>query len=201
MTQRDAPVQPNESRELHALRVMARVMGWCVSSANSGGHSGRSYHFADGTDGKGLAVDLVHPAGPGWDSEELLRINEEIVQFIPFRLIRELIYSGPGNICVRNGKVVVGAAAFGAPVMSRHHNHVHLAVALGFQYSGGTMPADDPNRMNVNAPVVGMAATPTGKGYWLVCADGGVFAFGDATYLAGLEYVKPDDREWLPKKA
>ena len=28
-----------------------------------------------------------------------------------------------------------------------------------------------------------MAATPTGRGYWLVGADGGVFAFGDAELL------------------
>jgi hypothetical protein len=27
-----------------------------------------------------------------------------------------------------------------------------------------------------------MAATPDGKGYWLVASDGGVFAFGDATF-------------------
>ena len=27
-----------------------------------------------------------------------------------------------------------------------------------------------------------MAATPDGKGYWLVANDGGVFAFGDATF-------------------
>jgi hypothetical protein len=27
-----------------------------------------------------------------------------------------------------------------------------------------------------------MAATPTGHGYWLVAADGGIFAFGDAAF-------------------
>ena len=27
-----------------------------------------------------------------------------------------------------------------------------------------------------------MAATPDGKGYWLVASDGGVFAYGDAPY-------------------
>src|SRR5437763_1653439 len=31
-----------------------------------------------------------------------------------------------------------------------------------------------------NKPIVGMAATPTGAGYWLVASDGGIFAFGDA---------------------
>src|ERR1019366_2666878 len=34
----------------------------------------------------------------------------------------------------------------------------------------------------LNAPIVSAAATPTGGGYWLVGADGGVFAFGDAGY-------------------
>jgi peptidoglycan recognition protein len=61
----------------------------------------------------------------------------------------------------------------------------------------GTVP-DDPNRINSNAPVTGIAATPTGKGYWLVAADGGVFAFGDAGFYGNIEYVKPDDRAWLP---
>lgn len=34
----------------------------------------------------------------------------------------------------------------------------------------------------MNAPVVGVAFTHTGKGYWLLGEDGGVFSFGDATY-------------------
>ena len=33
-----------------------------------------------------------------------------------------------------------------------------------------------------NAPVVGMASTPDGSGYWMVGSDGGVFAFGDAGF-------------------
>jgi len=35
---------------------------------------------------------------------------------------------------------------------------------------------------HLNAPLVGMAATPDGNGYWEVASDGGVFAFGDATF-------------------
>ncbi|MHB8221203.1 MAG: hypothetical protein ACYDHU_12935, partial [Acidimicrobiales bacterium] len=34
----------------------------------------------------------------------------------------------------------------------------------------------------LNAPVVGIAATPTGQGYTEVAADGGVFAFGTAGF-------------------
>ena len=35
---------------------------------------------------------------------------------------------------------------------------------------------------HLDQPIVGMAATPDGKGYWLVAADGGIFAFGDAAF-------------------
>ncbi|MCU1485101.1 MAG: hypothetical protein JWN67_1847 [Actinomycetia bacterium] len=31
-------------------------------------------------------------------------------------------------------------------------------------------------------PIVGLAATPSGRGYWLVASDGGVFSFGDAAF-------------------
>ncbi len=34
----------------------------------------------------------------------------------------------------------------------------------------------------LNKPVVGMATTPSGGGYWMVAGDGGVFAFGDAGF-------------------
>ena len=38
-------------------------------------------------------------------------------------------------------------------------------------------------RAHLNKPIVGMAATPDGDGYWLVASDGGVFAFGDAGFF------------------
>ena len=34
----------------------------------------------------------------------------------------------------------------------------------------------------LRAPIVGMDSTPSGKGYWLVATDGGVFCFGDAKF-------------------
>ena len=46
----------------------------------------------------------------------------------------------------------------------------------------------------LNQPMVGMAATPTGKGYWTVAADGGIFAFGDAAFhgsMGGTTLNKP----------
>jgi hypothetical protein len=40
--------------------------------------------------------------------------------------------------------------------------------------------------------VVGMAATPTNRGYWMVAADGGIFTFGDATFHGSLGGIHLD---------
>ena len=37
--------------------------------------------------------------------------------------------------------------------------------------------------LHLNKPIVGMAPTPDGGGYWLVASDGGIFAYGDAALL------------------
>ena len=37
-------------------------------------------------------------------------------------------------------------------------------------------------KLALNGPLVGMAATPSGNGYWLLARDGGVFGFGDAVF-------------------
>jgi len=38
-------------------------------------------------------------------------------------------------------------------------------------------------RLALAAPVVGISATPSGSGYWLVASDGGIFTFGDARFF------------------
>ena len=39
-----------------------------------------------------------------------------------------------------------------------------------------------PGGIHLNKPVVGMAATADGGGYWLVASDGGIFTYGDAQF-------------------
>jgi hypothetical protein len=48
--------------------------------------------------------------------------------------------------------------------------------------------------VRLNAPMVGMARTPTGNGYWCVASDGGIFAFGDAPFdgsMGGTRLAQP----------
>jgi hypothetical protein len=37
--------------------------------------------------------------------------------------------------------------------------------------------------VHLTQPIIGMAATPDGQGYWLVASDGGIFAYGDAQFF------------------
>ncbi len=62
-----------------------------------------------------------------------------------------------------------------------------LSAQDGGVFNYGTSPfLGSMGGLHLNAPVVGMAATPDGAGYWLVAADGGVFNFGDAQFYGSM---------------
>ena len=63
---------------------------------------------------------------------------------------------------------LAAAALLVAPVMA--------AQAVPATFHGST------GGLRLNRPIVGMAATPSGLGYWLVASDGGIFTFGDAGF-------------------
>ena len=48
--------------------------------------------------------------------------------------------------------------------------------------SGSASHVGDARGLALVAPIVDLAPTPTGAGYWLVGSDGGIFAYGDAGY-------------------
>ena len=43
-----------------------------------------------------------------------------------------------------------------------------------------------PGTIHLQRPVVGITPTPDHRGYWLVAADGGIFAFGDAGFYGSI---------------
>jgi DNA-binding beta-propeller fold protein YncE len=70
---------------------------------------------------------------------------------------------------------VVNSASANVSVVQEHFSPPPPPGDAGYFGSEGGTP--------LNKPIVGMAATPDGKGYWLVASDGGVFTFGDAGYF------------------
>ena len=62
-----------------------------------------------------------------------------------------------------------------------------LAARDGGVFAYGTAAfAGSMGGRSLNAPVVGIAETPAGDGYWEVASDGGVFNFGDAAFYGSM---------------
>jgi hypothetical protein len=186
------------SREVQALIDFVEATGlpFRITDVDGPGHAKGSYHYADGTGGVGLAVDFAGVA-PGVNTVTAAQMAE---LYRAFRLVAdqlaELIYSGSGvKEAVKNGRLVDGASFYGPTTWGDHGDHVHVAVPRGTFLLPLSHPlhtleatvADNPDIPNAEAPVVAFQATPSGEGYWLVTADGAVYAFGDAKYLGRVE--------------
>ncbi|WP_298210825.1 G1 family glutamic endopeptidase [Ferrimicrobium sp.] len=113
--------------------------------------------------------------------------------------------SGPGLIAVSQSGSVTGedgAQAYGSVVGSHdvvgaaptpdgggywivtRSGHVYAfgdAKYYGDTYTDGLTGLSGSKPLN--APIVGIAADPSGTGYWLVASDGGIFNFGSAPFL------------------
>ena len=68
---------------------------------------------------------------------------------------------------------------------------VLVAVPAAAVEGSEVFPYDAPDHgglggLDLEQRVAGMAATPSGAGYWLVATDGGIFTFGDATFLGSM---------------
>lgn len=56
---------------------------------------------------------------------------------------------------------------------------------------GGASHLGDPAGLALQGPLVSIASTPSGGGYWLAGSDGGVFAHGAAPWLGSIPQVLP----------
>ena len=185
---RDIEPQPGETDVTRALRQLAGMLGAAVTATTNGAHTKTSYHYS------GRAVDLAAREGPGRDTSALLNINEAVIRLVPMQMISELIYAGPGNICVRDGKPF----RYSGDVMSRHHDHVHLAVVDTFTYTGSqevTKPMADnnPDLPDIVGPVdlkVLFNSNGEATGYYIFShATGELHSFGPGAKFFGRSEV------------
>ena len=71
----------------------------------------------------------------------------------------------------------------------RRHRRHPTGRATGRWRDGGIFAFGDARfdgstgALHLNQPIVGMAATADGAGYWFVASDGGIFNFGDAPFF------------------
>jgi hypothetical protein len=138
------------------------VVGFALRPQNDGywmvGADGGVFAYGNAAyKGSSHQIDPTQPAG-GSNS------------FVPSKPIVGIASTKSGN-----GYWMVGADggvfAFGDAVYRGSSGQIDTA-----------KPAGGSNSFVPYKPIVGMTITPTGNGYWMVGADGGVFAFGDAVY-------------------
>lgn len=59
-------------------------------------------------------------------------------------------------------------------------------VAFGAAELGANTPSGGVDNIKLNSPIISMAPSASGKGYYLLAADGGVFCLGDAQFFGSL---------------
>jgi hypothetical protein len=150
----------------------------------------RSYHEQKGTGGDGLAVDFagVTPGVTPTTVAQMGAIYRALREVAP--QLAELIHNGPGiSKAVKNGKLVDGLATFGPVTWGDHRDHVHVAVPRGTFLTPKTVtppgylveevaPMWDPPLQVVDV----LPWWKGGGGGYLLLADGGVGAVGEAPY-------------------
>ena len=105
---------------------------------------------------------------------------------------------GPWTRWVRRMVVTVGASALvvglgmyrGMPAQAATVTTAAAGVSApatgGVTAFGNAVSYGAPTPSQLHGPIVGMARTRDGKGYWLASSDGGIFTFGDAKFYGSL---------------
>jgi hypothetical protein len=75
---------------------------------------------------------------------------------------------------------------FGVNASNANGDSYYFADAEGGVFAINAPFYGSASGLTLHAPIVAMALTPDHAGYWLVGADGGIFAFGDAGYYGSM---------------
>ena len=178
------------SREVRAIVAFAEATGLphrVTSTYRTNPPGRRSFHGAKGTDGDGLAVDFagVTPGVTPRTAKQMLDLWRCFRDVAP--QLAELIHAGPGvTEGVLAGKLVDGLRVFGRDQWADHRDHIHVAVPRGIFLTAGL--SHPPVTMEVrplwDPPLAVVDFLPywAGSGGYMLFADGGVGAVGDAPY-------------------
>jgi hypothetical protein len=92
-------------------------------------------------------------------------------------------FDQPSSLVLDSHAPIVGA---GAIYNGSNVDSYYFAAADGGVFAINAPFYGSAVGLSQHAPIVAMALTPDNGGYWLVGADGGVYAFGDAVYYGSM---------------
>ena len=154
--------------------------GACTTPTSSGcwGHRKTILWQPGGTLSFGAAVG---PWGNGYSNADMIVAQTTPAQGYTYTWAQYLANtSNPTGMCSPSVGTAVGAAAdpSGGGWVVGSNGEISTQ---GNSPCYGSLAGQ-----TLNAPIVGIAATPDCKGYWLVASDGGVFSFGNAVFYGSM---------------
>jgi hypothetical protein len=190
-------------RALLAYAASTRLPYRVTSTYRPNTDGRRSYHGARGTDGDGLAVDFAGTSAgvTAETARQMVDLWRAFRYMAPH--LAELIYAGSGvTEGVLNGRLVGGLATYGRDVWAAHRDHVHVSVPRGVFLSPklSQPPVTLEVRPMWDPPLAVVDFLPywNGSGGYMLFADGGVGAVGDAPYRPGAQPFGND--YWLGRR-
>jgi hypothetical protein len=89
-----------------------------------------------------------------------------------------------GTLDLTTGKITPLANTFQSPkgLLFVPASNYQMVAADGGIFNFGSPFYGSMGGTHLNQPMVGMASTPDGGGYWMDASDGGIFSFGDASF-------------------
>lgn len=187
------------SAETAGIIALLKTFGlpFRITSITEGSHATTSYHYRQGTGGRGLAVDIAGPIpyrlDPAGGKAAMLAICKALRPYE--RNFAELICSHL-SYSVRDGQRV------GRMSVASHYDHIHLAVKRGTLLARPTdvevtVVPDDPNLPNIEGPLTFHPCVATDgmcKGYYIFSVSTSeLHAFGPgAPYYGRSEELTPD---------
>jgi hypothetical protein len=93
------------------------------------------------------------------------------------------------NFVCADGTVVVGTIAYQIANTTPNQGYYiydPFGDVTGFGNDSYLLYLGTPSTLNLTAPIVDMVPTSDGNGYWALSSDGGVYAYGDATFYGSM---------------
>ncbi len=95
--------------------------------------------------------------------------------------------------CTNSDVSITGTIAFNAQNTTPREGYYlydNRGNTYGFGNDSYLTYLGNPGFLSLNAPIVSMATTPSGGGYWMTGSDGGVFAYGDARFFGSTGNIR-----------
>jgi hypothetical protein len=166
------------------------TLGSTSASFNLGPAVGTA--FTDNAWALGPAGFVVAPNPPSWGQAASVTIRWQdgvggsgtVTQLVGIPVCQGSIKSTPGPTTAMaatpDGSAYWDVTSDGR-IFGFNATYNYAAPGDYYHYDAG-LSYGDAGYIDLNAPVVGMAARPDGQGYWLLGGDGGVFSFGLAQF-------------------